>query len=557
MSVMTAYSQRLQSQNLVHMLQNRESCYTRIGSKLNQSPYLSYERGFYKCITPCLTIDSVEIPPVFLRKFTPDGSKLLAFSLDQRSLHVYKYKGFGATGVGELIRETDVGEVECYMGGNRVPGSTLKYTIFDRLFATNDVRILRLCQGDYWRFYLHREFSVFLENGRYVLLAAMSILHGALATADYVSYPDLFDKLDAFSYIFFVVDLELGVVTDTLFLPQDSIVIAHNHGISVHESSIAIMSKLYQCIYLYELVDGRLVKRETIGPRPRGFIDEGPLDMGVLDANTILPITHIKQRVLSFLYRKIDSTSSRSSKKYQDFYKNFDFLEHMIMEKLQLVNRDLILLRFEERPKDNETAPLLPLGEIHTPRRFYVFYTILDEQVVGAYQDDSVELLQIILQFYDQMRNVRSQHTGDAPSLPPQFFLKQNFVDANKTIPFMRQAALRFNPSVPVSTQSFSPTPYLKYNEFSYDDRLISPLERPKPCSADPIVFRDRSTKLVKFRLSAKARTPNNPLAPRELCAFICHPFEPLILSIQKYLHNYAYNIHLYNQSTVVRNESA
>ncbi|XP_034129103.1 DET1 homolog isoform X2 [Drosophila guanche] len=325
MSVMTAYNQRLQSQNLVHMLQNRESCYTRIGSKINQSPNLSYERGFYKCITPCLTIDSVAIPPVYLRKFTPDGSKLLAFSLDQRSLHVYKYKGFGATGVGELIRETDVGEVECYMGGNRVPGNTLKNTIFDRLFATNDVRILRLCQGDYWRFYLHREFSVFLENGRYVFLAAMSILHGALATADYVSYPDLFDKLDAFSYIFFVVDLELGVVTDTLFLPQDSIVIAHNHGISVHESSIAIMSKLYQCIYIYELVDGRLVKRETIGPRPRGFIDEGPLDMGVLDANTILPITHIKQRVLSFLYRKIDSTSSRSSKKYQDFYKNFDF----------------------------------------------------------------------------------------------------------------------------------------------------------------------------------------------------------------------------------------
>ncbi|XP_022222159.1 DET1 homolog [Drosophila obscura] len=550
----TAYHLRLKSQNLVHRLQNRESCYTRIGSKLNQSPYLSYERGFYKSITPCLTIDSVAIPPVYLRKFTPDGSKLLAFSLDQRSLHIYKYKGLGASGVGELIRETNVGEIESY----RVPsqGSKLTNTIFDRLFATNDVRILRLCQGDYGRFYLHREFSVFLENGRYVLLAAMCILHGALATSYYVSYPDLFDKLDAFSYIFFVVDLVVGVVTDRLFLPQDSIVIAHNHGISVHDSSIAIMSRLYQCIYIYEVVAGRLVKRETIGPRPRGFIDEGPLDIG-LDANTILPITHIKQRVLSFLYRQIDSNSSRLSKKYQDFYKNFDFLEHMIMEKMQLVNRDLICLRFEERPKDNNINPMLTLGEIPTPRRFYVFYTILGEQVVGVYQDDSVELLQIILQFYDQMRNVRSLHTGDAPSLPPQFFLKQNFVDANKTIPFMRQAALRFNPSVPVSTQSFSPSPYLKYNEFSYDDRLISPLERPKPCSAEPIIFRDRTTKLVKFRLNAKARRQNNPLAPRELCAFICHPFEPLILSIQKYLHIYAYNIHLYNHSTVVVQESA
>ncbi|XP_017153344.1 DET1 homolog [Drosophila miranda] len=555
---MTAYNLRLQSQNLVHMLQNRESCYTRVGSKFNQSPYLTYERGFYKCITPCLTIDYVAVPLVYLRKFTPDGSKLLAFSHDQKSLHIYKYKGFGASGVGELICETEIGETECYTAGKIGPG-TLKNTIFDRLFATNDVRILRLCQGDYGRFYLHREFSVFLENGRYVLLAAMCILHGALATADYISYPDLFDKLDAFSYIFFVVDLVLGVVTDRLFLPQDSIVIGHNHGISVHDSLVAIMSRLYQCIYIYEVVAGRLVKRDTIGPRPRGFIDEVSSDIGVLDANTIFPITHIKQRVLSFLYRQIDGNSSRSSQRYQDFYKNFDFLEHMIMEKMQLVNRDLILLRFEKRPKDNDITPLLTLGEIPTPRRFYVFYTILGEQVMGVYQDDSVELLQIILQFYDQMRNVRSLHTGDAPSLPPQFFLKQNFVDANKTINFMRQAALRFNRSVPVSTQSYSPSPYLKYNEFSYDDRLISPLERPKPCSAEPIVFRDRTTKLVKFRLSAKARRENTSglFDSRELCAFICHPFEPLILSIQKYSHFYAYNIHLYNHNTVVVPESA
>lgn len=87
-----AIDQRMQTQNLVHMLQNRESGYTR--NKLSQAPQLSYERQFYKAITPCLTVGIV-IPPVYLRKFTPDGSKLLGFSHDQRSfigmLQIFNY----------------------------------------------------------------------------------------------------------------------------------------------------------------------------------------------------------------------------------------------------------------------------------------------------------------------------------------------------------------------------------------------------------------------------------------------------------------------------------
>lgn len=87
-----AIDQRMQTQNLVHMLQNRESGYTR--NKLSQAPQLSYERQFYKAITPCLTVGIV-IPPVYLRKFTPDGSKLLGFSHDQRSfigmLKIFNY----------------------------------------------------------------------------------------------------------------------------------------------------------------------------------------------------------------------------------------------------------------------------------------------------------------------------------------------------------------------------------------------------------------------------------------------------------------------------------
>ncbi|XP_017059232.2 LOW QUALITY PROTEIN: DET1 homolog [Drosophila ficusphila] len=544
-----AYERRLRSQNLVHHLQNRESGFTCLGKQPGRMPRLAYERPFYKCITPCLTIDSISIPPVYLRKFTPDGSKLLAFSQDQRSLHIYRYRGFSCAAVGELIRQANVGSGECFSSQDNI----LKSSIFERLFATKEAMSLRLCQGDYSLFYLHREFSVFLEEGRYVLLAAMSVLRGALPIELYVRYPDMFDKLDAFSYVFFVVDLKLGEVTDRLFLPHDSIVIAHNHGISVFGSHVAIMSRLNQCIYVYWVKEGKFLEQETIGPRPRNFIEMAPINLDNLDATTVLPITHIKQRVLSFLYRQIDSESPGATEKRKEFYKNFDFVEHMIMERMQLVSKDLLLLRYEERTKDSEAISMT----ITHPRRLYVFYTISGEEVVGVYPDYSVDLLQIILQFYDQMSNVRSLQTGDAPSLPLHFFLKQNFSVANESIPFVRHAALRFNPSVPVSSQSLSPSPYLRFDEFSFDDRHVSPLERPSPCSAEPIVFRDRATQSVKFRLHATARRHINPMAQRELCAFIWHPFEPFVLSIQKCMSSYAYHVHLYNHGTIVEQSSA
>lgn len=319
-----AYKKRLQSQNLVHLLQNRESGYTNVGQQPGRMPLLAYERLFYKCITPCLTIDSITIPPIYLRKFTPDGRKLLAFSQDQRSLLIYSYGGSSCAAVGELIRQADVGSGECFSSQDTI----LKSKIFERLFPTKET--LNLCQGDFGLYYLHREFSVFLEEGRYAMLAAMTVVRGALPVDDYVRYPDLFDKVDAFSYVFFLVDLKLGVVTDRLILANDSIVIAHNHGISVFGSTVMMMSRLHQCVYVYWVNDGKFHQQETIGPRPRDFIEKATTDFDNLDATTVLPITHIKQRVLSFLYRKINDKSGNPTESQKSFYKNFEYVSNII-----------------------------------------------------------------------------------------------------------------------------------------------------------------------------------------------------------------------------------
>lgn len=100
----------------------------------------------------------------------------------------------------------------------------------------------------------------------------------------------------------------------------------------------------------------------------------------------------------------------------------------------------------------------------------------------------------------------------------------------------------------------------MDYSLFNYDDSLISALERPKISSLDPIRFSDRNTNLTKFRLFLESpilwHESSGGMAAtigRELVAFIFHPYEPFIISIQKISSRYVVNFHIYNESTVVK----
>ena len=79
---------RIPPQNVVMRLKRREThgC-DRPGTQSHVS------RRFYQNVVPNLTVVNVEKPPCFLRKFSPDGRHLIAFSADQTSLEVYEYRG--------------------------------------------------------------------------------------------------------------------------------------------------------------------------------------------------------------------------------------------------------------------------------------------------------------------------------------------------------------------------------------------------------------------------------------------------------------------------------
>nr|XP_027225566.1 DET1 homolog [Penaeus vannamei] len=143
--------QKIPAQNLVVRLFHRE-----IHRKPRQHEHSN--RYFYQNITPNFTVTNVQKPPCFLRKFSPDGRFLIAFSSDQTSIEIYRYMGPSAAADllhwcegTSVLKETEQKTFE------------IRRNIFDRFFKlTHTVNVATNCEQ------LNRECSLFTDNGKYV-----------------------------------------------------------------------------------------------------------------------------------------------------------------------------------------------------------------------------------------------------------------------------------------------------------------------------------------------------------------------------------------------------
>lgn len=115
---------RLRPQNMVSHLKNREH-----GIAYRPGMHQHVIRDFYKCIHPNLTVMNVEKPAGFLRKFSPDGKYLIAFTLDQTALEIYQYNGVAAAA--HLLNSW---KTDLVPNTNTDMPYVIRSQIFDRLF---------------------------------------------------------------------------------------------------------------------------------------------------------------------------------------------------------------------------------------------------------------------------------------------------------------------------------------------------------------------------------------------------------------------------------------
>ncbi|CAB4066981.1 DDX49 [Lepeophtheirus salmonis] len=121
---------------------------------LHQNPKmpnkLNTHKGFYTNVLPNFTVMNVDKPPCYLRKFTPDGKRFIAFSSCQTFLEIYCYNG--PASIADLIYNT--------------PDKKIKQVAF------NQWRVKLSSNGEQ----LNRECSLFLDGGKFIIVGSACYL---------------------------------------------------------------------------------------------------------------------------------------------------------------------------------------------------------------------------------------------------------------------------------------------------------------------------------------------------------------------------------------------
>nr|CAD7399523.1 unnamed protein product [Timema poppensis] len=591
-------------------------------------------REFHQNIFPNFTIVNVEKPPCFLRKFSPDGKHFIAFSADQTSLEVYSYRGCFAAA--DLVNGC-TGE---YIGNeNNDKSDHIRNKVFERFFKLKyTVNVAQ--SGEQ----LNRECSLFTDDGRYVIVGSATYIPEELRPRFHEIYtnneavtPNPRSPLE--DYSLHLVDLQNGILCNTRYFKVDKIFLSHNQGLYLYKDTLAVLSVQHQTIHIFQLVEGVFINVRTIG-RFCYEDDEYELSLASTQGNMgnqlyrafrEMTINSLKHRLLVFLYRRAHHISKRKSDPYyiRMFYKYFDQFKALRMWKMQLLDESHLLIKYA-----SEDVVTLKASEPNSLPAFFVMYNIFTTEVLEVYENSSENLLELFENFCDLFRNAKlhsesqftcspsnniyarlgllifgcclenrlliqqrfkqtivsarfggpteatkrllaqlpisAQSYSSSPYLDLSLFsyddkwvsvmerpkacgehpirliqqrFKQTIVSARFGGP--TEATKRLLAQLPISAQSYSSSPYLDLSLFSYDDKWVSVMERPKACGEHPIRFYSRDSGLLKFRIYAGVLGKSPPPSARRLVAFTFHPTDPFAISVQRTNAEYVVNFHI------------
>lgn len=272
-------------------------------------------------VHPNCSILDVKIPTPFLRKFSPDGRHLIAFSNDLASVEVYDYRGCSVAA--DILKNYE----KNIIGAD---DDVARDQVFDRLFklkhrirvTPEEERLTRTC-------------ILFTENGHYILV-------GSSASLDYarLEFNEIYSNNESVKpnpvypledYRIYLINLSRGLVCDSLLFKSDKIYLNHNEGIYLLNDTVAILSVQHQTIYIYKIVNSHMHLQRKIGPICHE--DDHDLIKSVytfIKRATYKPfkersINGLKHKFMVFLYNKAvdEGEKSKSSIPLKTFYENF------------------------------------------------------------------------------------------------------------------------------------------------------------------------------------------------------------------------------------------
>lgn len=505
-------------------------------------------RQFYENLVPSCTIYDVECPDHSFRKFTNDGQYLISFSRNHQDLIVYR-----PTWLSFSCKEED-----CDV--HDLPSKARKFeSFFTELYSVSLASSNEL---------LCKDFFLYIECNQFGLFASSTAqTHDAPPTGGAIPGVPSIEKIT-----FHLLRLEDGVILDEKVFHNDFVNLAHSMGVFLYDDLLAIVSLRYQTIHILQIRDsGNIVDVRSIGEYCREddelFRNSSTQFMEFPDKNRVhqLPVNHvengfqhnqpdsnhsflsgIKQRILSFIFRRLWNEEADEVQKFQTLKKKFyclfqDYVD-LIIWKVQFLDRHHLLIKF------GSVEGGVSRNADHHPA-FFVVYNMETTEVVAFYQNSSEELYLLFEQFCDHFHatsrnswylNFNSSHSNSIHALEQLRAIRSKA----SSFPLFVKKMLA---SLPFSCQSHNSSPYFDQSLFRFDEKLISASDRHRQSTDHPIKFISRRPPYaLKFKIKPGPEAGCPDGRTKKISSFLFHPILPLALSIQQtlFLQPAVVNIH-------------
>eukprot|EP00049_Salpingoeca_infusionum_P009079 m.150571 g.150571 ORF g.150571 m.150571 type:complete len:594 (+) comp14235_c0_seq2:178-1959(+) len=511
---------------------------------------------FYSQVHPHTTAYGVqleqEVQRVSWKAFSPNGKYLIGFLQTASMFRAVVYD------VTQGFRDTeDIGQQP-----------------FNRFFQERSTVVVARTP-----FTLNKEFLLFSDCGNFLILASTKqwkndselLTQGAIGTVSLIE-----------DTILHVISLSAVQEVSQLKFQHDCILTSHSPGVSMHGSRVAVLSVRFQKVYLYQLSQtGQLIHLMTIGEyclpddalflqtsypekvsSPMHLRQLAPLQtfeemflppptasingrMPHLLAEARRPYIGLKQRLITFLYREACAADNHIAA-VREFYHLLPIYERLCMWKFQLIDESMMLLCFGaaeyadglriRRPQDSHIHHLL-----------FVFYDYVNGVIVDILHNSDPKLLcafEASASVFKQslvktaLLNEHTVSTG--------FWTRHHLRHTLRAIRFARNgginhAVLRGVLAMPFNSSKPAASPFLNYELFSYDEKLLS---KSRVCPEFPVKFFSRAKKSVAFRIDPYNRGNGESSSQRRRTQYLFHPSLPLIVTIQQLPGSQNINVH-------------
>lgn len=261
---------------------------------------------------------------------------------------------------------------------------------------------------------MNRECSLFTDDNRFLIVVSSSFSNEANS-----SFSDRYQNNESLpinsrvnleDYSLHLIDIFNGKISDEINFKCDKIYIPHNHGIYLYKNLLSILSVQHQTIYLYYILSsGKFVFTRKIGRfclENDNYIYENRV---LVNNNRIKWTTSyydifynsLKHRLLVFLFKRAKQISGEinSLKPLQQFYRDFDIYVKLRIWKLQLIDEEHILLKYDLE------CPLRQKAENINSPNYFVIYNWKKAEIINVYFQYSDILLTAYENYCDAFRH--------------------------------------------------------------------------------------------------------------------------------------------------------